>query len=114
MAQQTGRVTIKRNNNAFRSKPGATIDIGGEEREGMMTDQGVFLYKASNKMATVECTMPHMSDTDLKEIRDSKDVTVQFVTDTAVTYTVANAVLQTTPKIEDGEVKLTFIGSPAE
>lgn len=113
MADQTGRVTVKLDGDALRSKPGASIDIGGLASEEMMTDQGLFVAKQEWRPSIVECVIVHMGDTDLVALRNTKEITLTFHTDTGVTYTVANARIKNPPKLENGECPLTFVGSPA-
>jgi hypothetical protein len=111
--QQTGRVTVKADGDTMRSKPGASIDIGGEEREGGMTDQKVFYFKEKLNPAMVKCTLIHCSDTDVKKLRSLKNIEVQYETDTGVVLTVANAVTAKIGELANGEVDVTFTGSPA-
>jgi hypothetical protein len=110
--QQTGRVTVKVNGEQKRSKPGASAQMGGVQREGAMTDQGVFYYKETIVPAVVKATMPHCSDTDLLAIRENKDVTVQYTTDTGVVLTMGNAVFAQAGELQNGEVEITWTGDP--
>jgi hypothetical protein len=114
MAQQTGRVTVKADSVSFMSKAGASIDVGGVNRVGSMTDQGVFIYREENVPSLTKCTIPHMSDTDLLAIRDLKNFTLEFTTDSGVTYTVAGAVITKPPELANGECPLEFMGPPAK
>lgn len=112
--QQSGLFTVQWDGNTLRTEAGgASIDIGGEEREGAMTDQRVFYFKEKLNPAIVKGTVVHCSDTDLKSIRAAKNIEVQFMTDTGVVYTVANAVCGKVGELKDGKVEITFIGSPA-
>ena len=114
MAQVTGRVTIKLGSDSLRSKPGATLNIGGITREYDVTDQLESYYTEKGTVATIKCTMPHMSDTDLIAIRNVKNVTAYYVTDTDHTYTVPNASIASIGDLSNGEVEITVMGDPAQ
>jgi hypothetical protein len=110
--QQTGRVTVKVNGEPHRTKPGASVQIGGTKRTGFMTDQGVFVYKEELVPGMVKATVVHCSDTDVKAIRDNKDVTVQYITDTGAILTMGNAVYSESGDLANGEIDVTWIGDP--
>jgi hypothetical protein len=115
MSQQaTGRVTVKLNNEALRSKPGASIQLGGITRTGDVTDQGEFYYSEKNNKAVIKATMPHMSDTDLVALRKFRDGTAQFKTDSGRMYTVANACVADIGDLSNGEVEITIEGSASK
>ena len=113
MAQQTGRVTIKLGNETLRSKPGASLQIGGISREFEMTDQLESYYREKPKAALIKCTMPHMSDTDIIALQSWKNGTAHFMTDSGRCYTVANAAIADVGDLSNGEVELTVGGDPA-
>ena len=112
--QQTGRVTIKRDGSAFRSKPGAKIDPGGVKRTPEKTDQGVTMYKEENVPPMVECTIMHTSDLDILDLSNAKDWTLTFQTDTGVTYTIANAFTVEPVSMQNGECPVKFSGDNAK
>jgi len=112
MAQQTGRVSIKLDNETLRSKPGASLQIGGITREFAATDQLEAYYKENPNAAQIRCTMPHMSDTDIIKLQTWKG-TAHFTTDTGHTFTVANAATANIGDLANGEVELTLGGDPA-
>jgi Phage tail tube protein len=114
MAQQTGRVTIKLDNETLRSKGGASLQIGGIRRAFDATDQMESYYRESVIPAQIKCTMPHMSDTDLIRLRDWKNGTAHFTTDSGHTYTVANAAVAEIGDLANGDVDVTIGGDPAE
>lgn len=113
MAQASGKATVKLENVALRTKKGAKLNLGGEKRNADATDQGLVFYTAENVPAEVECTIVHMSDTDLIALRDAKNITVVFETDTGVVYTVSNAFLTEPPTLQNGECPVKFAGSAA-
>jgi hypothetical protein len=113
MAQQTGRVTIKLGSETLRSKPGASLQIGGIARDFDATDQMESFYRETPKAAQIKCTMPHMADTDIIALRDWKNGTAHFVTDTGRTFTVSNAAIADVGDLSNGEVEVTIGGDPA-
>lgn len=115
MSQQTGRVTVSWDGNNLKSKPGAALQMGGITRsENGMDDQGGFFYKELIVPGMTKCTLIHVSDTDLSELRTVKDADVQYSTDTGVVYTIPNGVFTAFGELANGEVEVTFMGSPAK
>jgi len=114
--RQTSKVTVKVDGDAFRSKAGSSsLKIGGLYRtETEMTDQGVFLYKEKYVPSELKTTVMHVADTDLIKIRDSKDVSVTYETDTGAVYTITNAVCTEIGDLKDGEVECSFQGDAAK
>jgi hypothetical protein len=113
MARQTGRVTVSKDGTKYQSKAGASMQMGGETRtENGMTDQGTFFYKEMLVPGMVKCTLIHMADTDLEDVRDTTDATVQYETDTGLVYTLPNAVCSEIGELASGEVEITFVGLP--
>jgi hypothetical protein len=113
MSQQTGRVTIKLGNETLRSKPGASLQIGGITREFDVTDQLESYYRERPRPAQIKCTMPHFSDTDIIALQRWKNGTAHFTTDAGHTYTVANAAVSEIGDLANGEVDVTIMGDPA-
>lgn len=114
MAQKTGRVTIKLDGGALRSKAGASVQIGGTQREADTDDQGNVYFREMIVPATVSCTLIHTSDTDLIELRDFKNGTVNFECDTGVTYVIGGAFTTELGELSNGEVDWNGAGQPAE
>lgn len=112
MAQQTGRVSIKLDNETLRSKPGASLQIGGISRAFEATDQLESYFREQPKAAQIKCTMPHMSDTDVIALQAWKG-TAFFTTDTGQTFTVANAATAEIGDLANGDVDITIGGDPA-
>jgi Phage tail tube protein len=114
MGQVTGRVTIKLGSESLRSKAGATLNIGGITREFDVTDQLESYYIEKGTVATLKATMPHMSDTDLIALRNFKNGTAYYETDTGHLYTIPNASIATIGDLSNGEVEVTVMGDPAQ
>lgn len=114
MSQVTGIVYVKVNGALLRSKEGAKLNLGGKERSPVV---GHSVYGFTEKVvpATVECTLAHTADTDLVALGALTGATVQFETDTGVTFVVANAFTTKTLELKggDGEVTLEMNGDPA-
>lgn len=114
MSQATGRVTIRLGSDSIRSKPGATLNIGGINREYDVTDQGEVYYRERNSIASIRATMPHFSDTDLIKLKQWVNGTAFFETDSGVMYTIAKAGTATIGDLTNGEVEVTINGEPAQ
>lgn len=114
MAQVTGRVTIKLGSESLRSKTGAVLNIGGIQREFDVTDQLESYYREKGSVSTIKATIPHMSDTDLIKLRNFKNGTAYYETDTGHLYTVSQASLATIGDLSNGEVEVTIMGDPAQ
>lgn len=113
MSQATGRVTIKIGSEALRSKAGASINVGGINRDFDVTDQLESYYREKGTVATIKATMPHFADTDLLKLRNMKNFTAFFETDTGHLYTVAKAAVANVGDLANGEVEVTIMGDPA-
>lgn len=115
MAQATGRVKVAVNGSSFRSAPGASIQIGGVQRDADATDQGQVYFREKIVPSMVKCTLVHFSDTDMVALRDLKSTTVTYeCIDTGRVFTVANAFVMTVGDLANGQVEVTFGGDPAK
>ena len=63
MAQVTGRVVISLAGQRIRSKEGASLDIGGEEKEPVMSDSGVDGPTSKISAPKVDCKISHTAQT---------------------------------------------------
>ncbi|HLS32163.1 MAG TPA: phage tail tube protein [Brevibacterium sp.] len=114
MAKVTGRVTVKINGETLRSAPGASIQVGGVTREAVPNDQGTVDYRETTAAAEVSATLVHVAETDLIALRDFVGGTVNYETDTGVTYVIGDAFVTELGELSEGEVEVTFSGNPAE
>ena len=112
--QRTGRVTVKVNGSQLRSMPGATLQIGGIQRDAEATDQGEPLFAEKYVVATVGAEMPHCADTDLEAFRNLSDGTLTYVCDTGTVFTIANVFVTTIDELANGKVKVNFAGRAAK
>lgn len=108
MSQQTGRVFIALNGQRIRSKEGASLDIGGTNREAVVSDAGVDGFMEAVAVPRVECKVHHNADMQLKTFQDFKDGTLVFETDTGKVYTLRGAWCAQPPRMAKGEVDLVF------
>lgn len=114
MAKKTGRVTIKLDGAPLVSKPGASLQIGGVQREPDTSDQGQVFYKETIVHAMVNATMIHTSETDLLALRDFAGGTLNFECDTGVVYVIDGAFTTELGDLSNGEVDISLAGLPAE
>jgi hypothetical protein len=115
MSQVTGIVMIKLGGALQRSMEGATLDLGGKERE-MVVGHSVYGHK--EKVVPSVCTFKtaHVGGDDLIGTAATTDGTLEFETDTGDTYIVSGAVCTKSAKLNggSGEVEWEFQGKPAE
>lgn len=117
MAIRLGIAKIKVDGDLVESLPGASIDIGGIEREAVLGSFSIHGHTEKIKPAMVECEISVGPDTDLLAIGNWVDVTVLFEADTGQTYVVSNAFNTVTPKATEGEggkVAIALMGDPAQ
>lgn len=112
MATATSRATVVVDNKTLRSKAGASMQMGGVTRKPAMTDQ-LEVYNTEEVIpGQIKCVMPHMADTDLPALRNFKNGTVHYTTNTGKVYTMANAFFVSMGDLQNGEVEVTFAGDP--
>lgn len=114
MAKVTGIVKIYLDGELHRSKPDATLNVGGITKTAQV---GHRLYGFSEEVtpSEVSFTLSHMADTDLITLR-SFEGTLRFECDTGVTYVISNATVTEPPELSGGggDVSVTIMGDPAE
>jgi len=106
--QLTGKAFISINGRRIRSKEGASLSIGGANREASVSDAGVDGFVESTAVPRVECKVQHNADMALKDFQDFKDGTLVFETDTGKVFTLTGAWCATPPRMAKGEVDLVF------
>jgi hypothetical protein len=107
MSKVTGRVFISLGGQRIRSKEGASLETGGEEREAAMSDAGVDGPTSKVVAPKVECKINHTSSTKLSALHAFTG-TMTFETDSGRVYTLIDAWSAKPPKLEKGEVSLEF------
>lgn len=108
MAQVTGRVFISLNGARIRSKEGASLEMGGIEREASISDAGVDGYMEKVTAPKVDCKISHTAQTKLITLQGFTG-TLTFETDSGRVYTLTEAWCAKPPKLEKGEVTLEFM-----
>lgn len=112
--QQSCRVTVKVDGDAFRSKANSSsVTFGGltvQENDVTSTDQGVTVYKQRYMPSIIKTTLIHVAKTDIIKIVASFDKTVTFELDTGDVFTMANAVALQPGPLQDGECEISFSG----
>lgn len=111
--QVSGRATIKLDSDSLRTKPGASMNPGGITRDFDTTDQLQAYYREKGTPSVIKATIIHAADTDLIKLRNWKNGTATFETDTGRVFTVANAATATLGDLSGGEVEITIMGDPA-
>ncbi len=115
--KKLGKAVIKVDGKVLESKPGAKLDIGGDERTTVVGANDVQGFFETPKQGKLECEISVGKETKLAEMRGWDDVTISFECDTGQQYVGQGWWLTNTPEMtasEGGSVPLTFEGSPAE
>jgi len=114
MAKVTGIVKVYVNGTLHRSLEGASLDLGGYERE-MVTGHSVYGYKEKVMPSACEFVLAHIADVTLTDLGKVVAGTLRFECDSGVTYLVTNACVTKTLKVKggDGEVEVEMQGDPA-
>lgn len=111
--QYIGKVRIKTNGQVLDSKPGATIDLGGIQRDEVINDNSMG-FSETNKPSRIECEIALSKGRSVNEIRDFKDGTAVFECDTGQSYIVKDAYCGPTLSLSVSGIKVAIIGKPAE
>lgn len=117
MAKKLGKAIIKVDGQALETMPGASLDIGGDERTTLTGQNEVQGFFETPKPSRVECEVTVGKETRLAEMRNWDNVTISFECDTGQQYVVQGAWLLNTPSMkasEGGRVSLEFEGPPAQ
>lgn len=116
MARLIGKVKIYVNGRILRSNDGASIDLGGDERE-MQTGSGtVHGFTEKTKPSEIEATINVATGDDLEALRTMTDGTAEFTADTGHKWLVSGATVLNTLKVtgdKGGQVPVKIGGQPA-
>lgn len=106
---------VRLDGNSLRSKEKASLDLGGFERSSQYADHGYAGFSKKPVCAKVSATLIHTSQTDLIALANAEFVSIEFATDTGVSYLIANAHITKPPVLSgDGDgVSVEFEGEPA-
>ena len=114
MAQATSRVRIYVNGELLRSMPGAAVQLGGIDRNPVTLDSGHSDYAETPLPSSVTVNLSHVAGYDLIRIRQWRDVTLVYTTDTGDGWAIEGAWVATMGELSNGEVPVTFNGPPAQ
>ena len=81
-----GRATITYNGMRIRSKPGATLNLGGTSRAPEPLDDGTVGYAESTAAPELSCTVPLTADLAVEDLRDLVNATIGFVQLAEITH----------------------------
>jgi hypothetical protein len=112
----TGICYVKVDGVLQESKEGAKLNVGGMERTALAANGAIAGYSEKAKEATVEATFLDGPNSDLRKLSDTVDVTLEFTTDTGVTYVIRDAFVSEPVELTagEGEVSVKFAGRAAE
>lgn len=113
MAKATGIVTIELDGETLESETGATLNVGGVNREALITETGNIFAMETRVPATIECSVLHLTGTDLTTLANIVDGVLNFKCDTGQVYTITNAFLTEPPSLSGGKVPLKWTGRAA-
>lgn len=113
MAKYLGRVAVRFNGLVLDSKPGASIDLGGTQRDSVVNEHTMG-YTESPKPGSVECELALKAGDSVDQFRNVTNATLVFETDTGQRYIVRNAYVSDTLSISASGVKLKFMGDAAQ
>ncbi|EEG08229.1 phage tail tube protein [Pseudogulbenkiania ferrooxidans] len=115
MAKLTGIVYVNVNGARLRSKPGASLKVGGPIQKAESDVNGFAGHSTEEiKHAEVKCTLLHADDTDLVALQQISGATVVFETDSGQRYLVRDAGTEGEVELKGKEVELTLTGAAAE
>lgn len=112
MAKLTGYAIVRQDGLSLRMKE-AEVDFGGMERTSVFADGKRAGYTEAPSSGKVKGTLIHGSDSNLFKVRDAVSVTITFVTDTGVTFTIRDAACTKPPVLKSaGECDVEYEGEP--
>ena len=117
MAMLLGRATIRLNGRTLRTNEGASIDLGGEEKNTKMGSSRVNGYTVKAKQSIIECEISVAVGESVEDLRNVTNATVVFETDSGHIYVIREAEQMLSIKITEGDggaIPLRFEGQPAE
>jgi hypothetical protein len=112
-----GKAYLKMDGKLLESMPGATLDLGGDERQPLIGANAVLGYTEKPKPALLDCKIALGLSTRLEDFRLATNVTITFEADTGQAWNMANAWLVAPPVISDGDgghIPLKFAAKKAD
>jgi len=109
--QVAGKITISTASmGVLRSKPGATLDIGGNKRDPVEDDQGVAGYTEATVAPSIDATFTKKSGISVKAIGDITNEDISFEGDDGSHHILREAWCSEPPTLSAGEIKAKFVG----
>jgi hypothetical protein len=104
---------VKLNGVDYRTKPGATLKLGGMKATPQFASGRLSGFAQEPEAAEFNGSFEIMTDTDLEAIRKHNGLT-EYVTDVGITYASSNSQITETPELNPGDgVKFTIMGEAA-
>lgn len=116
MSRIAGTAIIRVNGTEYDTEDGATLNIGGQEREFKTGNGRVQGFSESTVPAELSCSVRLKGDISPRELADITDATVLFFTDAGHQYMVRRAATSEPPEMDpnNANVSLRMQGEPAE
>ncbi len=116
MSTVTGRAFIRINGVQQKSRPGATLNLGGINNETVVGDDGVHGPKQSITAPSINFSISHTKETKLAKLSESIDDSITFETDSGAIYIMNPSWLTTPPVLnsQEGTVELNYEGVRVE
>ncbi len=110
------RVWLRINGQLMETDPTTTkVDLGGFEREAVVTDQGFAGYTEKPKEANVETTIRVSSDTDLIAMKDWTNAVITLQYNSGQIFVMRDATITEPPSLSsDGKCTLKFFGNAVQ
>jgi hypothetical protein len=96
------------------SMPGASLDIGGMQREWKKSDVGPAGYTEDPVTASVEFKVQMMPGMSLRALGDLAGINITVTTDGGDTYLLRDACVTNPPKLSGGEIDMRFEAAACE
>lgn len=114
--QITGAATIRVDGEELLTEVGATLNVGGFEREAQMGANGVQGFRQTPVAPTVQCTVRHTANTDIVKLAGITNGTLLFEADTGQSWMLRGAFVTEPPELDAGEgsFELNFSGMGLE
>lgn len=114
--QVVGQVTIKVDGETLKSKPGATLEIGGPNRTAQEGDNDASAFSVQTMPSKVTATLLMKKDVSLTAIGAMDNVTITFEADNGKTWIIRNSYSADAPVLTAGGegANVVFQGPPAE
>lgn len=110
MATVFGRAFITVGGRRYNTKEGASLDIGGVERDPVVGDGGLAGSQEKIVSGKIECTFIASSDVRVTDIQAIKDANVSFDCDNGTSFVSSDAFNGPVPNLSRDGIKTTIYG----